>query len=217
MPKPLLLLQPARMSPARMSPAHRAGWLLVAGVLLLWGGLGAFGPARQAAANASLNIRVLFPKTRFSAPSDGRLLLLISKDPSAEPRFQISEDLDTQQVFGMDVNGVQPGQVVTFDPQADGYPVLRLADLPPGDYFVQVLFHRYETFRRSDGHVVKLPMDRGEGQQWNRAPGNTYSTPRQITLNPAARRHGGTVPRSGNPAHSAPAGHEVHQTLQNPQ
>ena len=190
MPKPLLLLQPARMSPARMSPAHRAGWLLVAGVLLLWGGLGAFGPARQAAANASLNIRVLFPKTRFSAPSDGRLLLLISKDPSAEPRFQISEDLDTQQVFGMDVNGVQPGQVVTFDPQADGYPVLRLADLPPGDYFVQVLFHRYETFRRSDGHVVKLPMDRGEGQQWNRAPGNTYSTPRQITLNP---QRGGTV------------------------
>src|SRR5688572_11812980 len=25
-------------------------------------------------------------------------------------------------------------------------------------------------------------MDRGEGQQWNRAPGNVYSTPRKVTL-----------------------------------
>ena len=27
-------------------------------------------------------------------------------------------------------------------------------------------------------------MDRGEGQQWNRAPGNLYSTPREITIDP---------------------------------
>ena len=47
---------------------------------------------------------------------------------------------------------------------------------------VQALLHRYETFRRSDGHTVKLPMDRGEGQQWNRAPGNLYSTPQKITV-----------------------------------
>jgi hypothetical protein len=50
---------------------------------------------------------------------------------------------------------------------------------------VQALLHRYETFKRSDGHVVKLPMDRGEGQQWNKAPGNLYSTPREIRLDPA--------------------------------
>jgi hypothetical protein len=47
---------------------------------------------------------------------------------------------------------------------------------------VQALLHKYETFRRSDGRVLKLPMDRGEGQQWNRAPGNLYSTPRKVTL-----------------------------------
>src|SRR5262249_62289934 len=47
---------------------------------------------------------------------------------------------------------------------------------------IQALLHRYETFHRADGHVVKLPMDRGEGQHWNRAPGNLYSTPREIAI-----------------------------------
>src|SRR5262249_21928250 len=35
-----------------------------------------------------------------------------------------------------------------------------------------------------DGHTVKLPMDRGEGQHWNLAPGNLYSKPTKITLGP---------------------------------
>ena len=49
---------------------------------------------------------------------------------------------------------------------------------------MQALLHRYETFHRADGKTVKLPMDRGEGQQWNRAPGNLYSTPRKVALDP---------------------------------
>ena len=50
---------------------------------------------------------------------------------------------------------------------------------------MQALLHRYETFHRADGHVVKLPMDRGEGQQWSRAPGNLLSTPREVAIDPA--------------------------------
>jgi hypothetical protein len=42
------------------------------------------------------------------------------------------------------------------------------------------LLHVYETFKRKDGHVVKLPMDRGEGQHWNIAPGNLYSVPQRL-------------------------------------
>jgi hypothetical protein len=57
-----------------------------------------------------------------------------------------------------------------------------LADLPDGDYVVQAVLHRYETFYRADGHTVMLPMDRGEGQQWNRAPGNLYSTPMKVRI-----------------------------------
>ncbi len=47
---------------------------------------------------------------------------------------------------------------------------------------MQALLHRYETFHRADGHTVKLPMDRGEGQRWNRAPGNLYSTPQKVWI-----------------------------------
>ena len=120
-----------------------------------------------------------------SRPLDGRLLVMFSKDDSAEPRFQISDDPKTQQVFGIDVDGWQPGQAATVDGSALGFPRESLGDLPAGTYTVQALLHVYETFHRSDGHVVKLPMDRGEGQQWNRAPGNLYSTPRKVTFDPA--------------------------------
>ena len=47
---------------------------------------------------------------------------------------------------------------------------------------MQALLHRYETFHRADGHTVKLPMDRGEGQHWNIAPGNLYSKPQKLTI-----------------------------------
>jgi len=73
-----------------------------------------------------------------------------------------------------------------IDASTLGYPVDSLRQVPPGHYRIQALLHRYETFHRADGHVVKLPMDRGEGQQWNRAPGNLYSTPKEITVEPGA-------------------------------
>ncbi|HTH23757.1 MAG TPA: hypothetical protein VL919_01550, partial [Vicinamibacterales bacterium] len=76
------------------------------------------------------------------------------------------------------------------DGSAIGFPLESIADIPAGTYSVQALIHKYETFKRGDGHTVKMPMDRGEGQQWARAPGNVYSTPQTITIDP---RKGGTV------------------------
>ena len=90
----------------------------------------------------------------------------------------------TQQIFGIDVDGLAPGQDAVIDETALGYPLESLRLVPPGKYRVQALLHKYETFHRADGHVVKLPMDRGEGQHWNRAPGNLYSTPKEITIEP---------------------------------
>ncbi|MCB0595965.1 MAG: hypothetical protein KDD28_17865 [Phaeodactylibacter sp.] len=115
---------------------------------------------------------------------DGRLLLLISKGKETEPRFQISDHPTTQLVFGMDINGWAPGKAAVFDSAAFGYPIESLADVPAGEYYVQALLHKYETFNRADGHTVKLPMDRGEGQHWNRAPGNLYSQPEKISFDP---------------------------------
>jgi hypothetical protein len=123
-----------------------------------------------------------------SGPLDGRLLLLVSKDDSQEPRFQIEDGPKSQQAFGIDVDGWAPGAAATFEAGVLGYPLESLGELPAGTYTVQALLHKYETFHRSDGHTVKLPMDRGEGQQWNRAPGNLYSTPRKVTVDPAAAR-----------------------------
>jgi hypothetical protein len=130
----------------------------------------------------NLRVAVSFPETSSRAPLDGRMLLLISTDSAKEPRFQINEDLNTQQVFGIDVDGLQPGEKAVFDEHTLGYPLRSLAGLKPGKYWIQALLHRYETFKRSDGHTIKLPMDRGEGQQWNSAPGNLYSTPFAVTI-----------------------------------
>jgi hypothetical protein len=128
---------------------------------------------------------ISFSTDQSAQPLDGRLLLLVSSDPADEPRFQITDGPETQIAFGIDVDGLAPGQTATIDGSVGGYPIDSLDDLPAGTYTVQALLHRYETFHRADGHTVKLPMDRGEGQQWNLAPGNLYSTPRQVTIDPA--------------------------------
>ena len=133
---------------------------------------------------AKFQIAVPFSKSLPDTELNGRLLLMISTDATAEPRDQIQDGVETQQIFGIDVDGLKPGEQAFFDSTVFGYPKPSLADVPPGKYFVQVLFHRYEVFNRSDGHTVKLPMDRGEGQHWNRAPGNLYSTPEHILIDP---------------------------------
>jgi len=118
-------------------------------------------------------------------PLNGRLLLLLSVDASKEPRQQIEVGTKSQQVFGIDAANWQGGERQVFDAKVLGYPRLSLADIPAGTYRVQALLHRYETFHRKDGHVVQLPMDRGEGQNWSLAPGNLYSSVQEITFDPA--------------------------------
>lgn len=127
---------------------------------------------------------VTFPAGADPAPADGRLLLMFSKNETAEPRFQVNETFTSAQVFGLNVETWSAGEARLFRGDEFGYPVRSLRDLPAGEYVVQALLHRYETFHRKNGHVVKLPMDRGEGQQWNLAPGNLYSLPVKIRFNP---------------------------------
>jgi enterochelin esterase-like enzyme len=124
-----------------------------------------------------------YPTQFGKQPLDGRLLLLMSTNNKAEPRFQISDGPQTQQVFGMNVDGWKPGETKTIDAKAFGYPVETMKQLKSGTYYIQVVLHKYETFKRKDGHTVKLPMDRGEGQHWNEAPGNLYNKPVQLRFN----------------------------------
>lgn len=130
---------------------------------------------------------ITLPESLNKKPLDGRLLLLLSDNNMAEPRFQVNGGPTTQLIFGVDVNNWKPGTANIVSATAYGYPIESLKDVPAGEYYVQAVFHIYETFNRKDGHVVKLPMDRGEGQHWNIAPGNLYSTPVKIKFNPLTR------------------------------
>ena len=137
-------------------------------------------PDAKSSDGASLN-----GQSPDGAALDGRLLLLLSKNDKGEPRTQISDDAGTQLVFGIDVEGWQPGTGQLVDMHAFGYPLERLDQVPAGDYYIQALLHKYETFHLGNGRTVRLPMDRGEGQHWNQAPGNIYSTPVKVHFDPA--------------------------------
>jgi hypothetical protein len=131
-------------------------------------------------------ITVRFPVARSTTPLDGRLLLLLSNDPSEEPRMQIDDTPKSQMVFGVTVDGWRPGEPMTVGDNATGYPRASLKDVPPGDYTIQAVLNVYETFHRSDGKTVKLAPDRGEGQHWNLAPGNLLSKPRVVRIGSGA-------------------------------
>lgn len=139
-----------------------------------------------AAPAAGLEIAVAFDETARSEPIGGRLLVLIATDDESEPRFQVGWGVSTAQVFGVDVESLAPGERVRVDGGVFGYPVRSLDELPAGDYFVQALLHRYDTFERGDGHTVWLPASWEAGQRWNREPGNLLSTPRRVRLDPAS-------------------------------
>ncbi len=126
-------------------------------------------------------IEVTVPAT---APLHGHLILVIAKDGSPEPRMQMEETYTSAQAFGVDADGLAPGQPLVVDAKTFGYPRRSLADLDAGDYFVQGVFNVYEQFHLASGRDVWLPPDKGEGQHWNSKPGNPYNKPVKIHFDP---------------------------------
>jgi len=136
--------------------------------------------------STDVSFSVTFSDALSAEAQDGRLILVISKQEGREPRFQVAAGPEGQQVFGVDLEGWAPGTPAVIGDTVFGFPLPGLGLVPPGEYTVQALLNRYETFTRSDGHTVKLPPDRGEGQQWASKPGNFFSAPQRIRLDPAA-------------------------------
>lgn len=120
---------------------------------------------------------------------DGRLLLMISNNNDKEPRFQINDGLNTQLIFGIDVEKMKPGAKIKVDATVFGFPKVSLDEISEGNYYVQALLNRYKTFHLSTGHSIKLPPDKGEGQQWNRKPGNFYSNSRLVRMQEGGKYH----------------------------
>ncbi|GAB3885242.1 alpha/beta hydrolase [Spirosoma agri] len=150
-------------------------------------------------AHAQTTFTVSFPASQSKTPLDGRVLLILAKSNTSEPRSQVSDAVETAQLFGKDADGIKPNQVVDFGADVFGYPKRSLKDLAPGEYYVQAVLHKYETFKRKDGHTVKLPMDRGEGQNWRTAPGNLYSKPLKISLKAGSKQSVAVVLDQVNP------------------
>ena len=132
--------------------------------------------------NAGPRFLVQFDEQLTIDSEDGRLLLMLARGDSDEPRFRIGNSADTQLIFGLNVTDWAAGTSVVVDDTAIGFPLADLSKVPPGKYVVQALLNRYKDFNLSNGKTVSLPPDQGEGQQWQRKPGNFYSTPVEIEI-----------------------------------
>ncbi len=136
--------------------------------------------------SAPLEFGISFDESVGAETLDGRVILILTTRDGSEPRFQVTSGPSAPLVYGIDVNGLAPGTEAVIDAGVFGFPLESVAIIPPGQYYVQALLHKYETFNLANGKIVKLPMDQGEGQQWNRSPGNIYSTPQRVMVDPAS-------------------------------
>jgi S-formylglutathione hydrolase FrmB len=135
---------------------------------------------------AAQRFEISFPAEMSSTPLDGHVLLLISTTAKPEPRYQINFMTSSQQAFGVDVDALAPGAAAIVDATTLGYPRESLRDIPAGDYYVQGFLNIYQTFHLANGHTVKLPPDKGEGQHWASKPGNLFSKPQKMHLEPGS-------------------------------
>lgn len=144
-----------------------------------------FGWQCSPSSSTRLRFAISFTKEMIDSAQDGHIMLMLANNNQSEPRNQINFGLKTQLAFGLDVDGLKPGEEIFIDESVFGFPVRSIKDIPAGDYYVQALINRYETFHLKNGKTVKLPPDQGEGQHWNTKPGNFYSKPTKVNVNPA--------------------------------
>jgi hypothetical protein len=119
-------------------------------------------------ADSPLRFEVTVAKDAADGPRDGRLLILIGRRDGQEPRKAVDpEDEGGPYVLGRDVKGLKPGDAAVVDRTDAVYPFERLAQLPKGEYTVQA--------------VLRVNRDLNLLE----APGNLYSRPKRMTLDPA--------------------------------
>jgi len=135
-------------------------------------------------------IEVTVPATLESKTLDGRVILVLSRHGTPEPRFAQMTGVNAQPMFGVDVSGLKPGSPAVFDAGTRGWPVESVRDIPPGEYFVQATFNVYTTVTRADGHTIKVHLDQGEGQNYRASPGNLITAVEKVRIDPKA---GGVV------------------------
>jgi hypothetical protein len=127
-------------------------------------------------------LEVTFTPAARSAAVTGRVYVAISRTNDRSPIDQTGPT--GVPLFALNVESLVPGQAAAVGPEAAGYPIASLRDLPAGDYWMEPFINVYTRFARADGHVVWLHMDQWEGQDWKRSPGNLFGQPVQIHFDP---------------------------------
>jgi putative esterase len=114
-----------------------------------------------------------------AGPLTGRLVLVASKTAQPEPRLVVSPQGPA--IFAIDLEQLPAGRAAVIDDKSLGYP-MQLAELPPGDYYVQPVINVYEQVKRSDGHTVWLHMNDGQQETFQIAEGNLYGDAQKVTI-----------------------------------
>ncbi len=135
---------------------------------------------------SKLRFEISFPSSAHAEAITGRVFVMISENDRREPRLQAGSWNRSVPFFGLDIENLEPGEVIVIDENILGYPLKSLNEIPEGKYFAQGLVNIYTQFHRSDGHVIWAHMDQWEGQQFNRSPGNLYSEVTSVKLNPSS-------------------------------
>jgi hypothetical protein len=136
-------------------------------------------PSREPAAPSGrpeLRFEVTVPRELSVAPRDGRLLVVVARRGSPEPRTMLADaeffTAYSPPVLGRDANAFGPGSSAVVDGSAAVFPIGSFTRLVAGEYVVQAVFHSNRDLNRPD------------------APGNLYSVPLRAALDPA---RGGTL------------------------
>jgi hypothetical protein len=162
--------------------------VIIYGILSLMINIDLFTQSDVSQMNVKIKFSLSFEESSSNETLDGRMLLMISADSTNEPRFQINDNENTQLIYGINIENMNAGEQAIIDASVFGYPLKSIGQIPAGYYWIQGLLNKYETFHLSDGRVLSLPPDKGEGQQWNKKPGNLYSTPTKVYIDPSAEQ-----------------------------
>ena len=141
-----------------------------------------FSLAFPAVAGANTRFEVSFAASLSKEPVTGRLIVVLSRKETPEPRLTISPY--GSPIFGVDVELLRPGSVAVIDDSIQGYPLTSLKELPAGDYYVQALLNVFTECHRSDGHTVWVHLNRSRGAPLNISPGNFYSEVKKVHFDP---------------------------------
>lgn len=130
----------------------------------------ALDPALVPPGSARLRFEVRTQPGLLAAPAEGRLLVILGRTNTPEPRSRIGDvSLQAEPILGTDVTGFAGRKPAMLGSDSALFPLRSLNELPAGDYWLQALLVTNRDLWLMD------------------APGNLVSTPERVRLDPSRR------------------------------